>query len=804
MIKSEMSMAEKTKRDSTFASASNSFIGFFSALVIAFTALRATELIALNSINQEAITDAIIFDVLSLIRFLPGLYIICLPVLLIPWSHIRTTIILVLWSALLIGQAILVQYFIVSGVPLGADIYGYSLSEIRQTLGNDLQLNNTVTYGSIVSLMILWAICFALRNKVNNRSSVKLPLIALIGATAFLSTGAAKSDMRLNNNQHIHNITLNKSAYFYDENMAYLLKKIKIKNKAENISGNTSPNRTLKIIEKNKNEESPIDPQYPFLHLEKTPDTLGAFFKIDLNKPPNLVFIVVEGLGRDFSGPDARLGSFTPFLDSLINKSLYWDNFLATQGRTFGVIPSIFSSAPFGQHGFADDDRNSGSHNSLLSVLKNQGYRTKFYCGTDPNFDNVKKYLSDQKIDKMFCKDEFSKKYKAANDWGFADEDLIHQVSEEEATDNDSPFISVIQTITMHSPFNLREDRLYDEYLAAHLKNIRNSNRDLPSYYKDKKIYKTILYTDNALKLYFEKASKASTFNNTVFIITGDHRLPEIEMDTVIDRYHVPLIIYSELLKTPQRIKSVSSHFDIAPSLLAFLGNNYAIKTPKLVTWMGTGLDTEASFRNIHSYPLKQTKVNLVDYVSNEWFLNQGTLYRLNDGFSIEPITNPNTLAELKAKLEKFIVDNDSFSLSGRLAPEDLPSEMIGYNKSDRTPLPQRPKDIPAEVTVEKVGLLSNLEKGKVNINVVLSNSGNYKSDLLVPLAVITDANGNEVKEFYGVAVSIPPNKEESISISVDLSGLNAKNYFISIIPSHPESGKPIGLGRYHIPISIN
>lgn len=804
IINSQMVMVTKIKRESAFANATNSFVGFFPALVVSFAALRVTELIAINSINKEVITGALIFDVLSLLRFLPGLYIISLPALLIPWNRIRLTTLLILWSIVLIVQALLVQYFIASGVLLGADILGYSISEIHQTLGHGLQLNKTVTYGFIVSLMILWILLFMLRTRVNNRSSIKLPLLVFIGATAFLSLGSAKSDIRQSNNHSIHNITLNKSAYFYDENLAYLFKKIEIKKKAENFSKDVTSQGTIEINEENKNHETPIDPKYPFLRLEKTPDTLGAFFKIDPNKPPNLVFIVVEGLGRDFSGPDARLGSFTPFLDSLISKSLYWDNFLATQGRTFGVMPSIFSSAPFGQHGFADEDRTSASHQSLLSILKNQGYRTKFYSGTDPDFDNVNKYLSDQHIDKIFSKKDFDTKYKTTNDWGFADEDLIRQVSEEESAENNSPFISVIQTITMHSPFNLRDDRLYDRILTAHLNAIKKENSDSTTYNKDKKIYKTILYTDNALKIYIEEAAKLPSFSNTIFIITGDHRLPEIEMDTVIDRYHVPLIIYSELLKEPKRIKSVSSHFDIAPSLLAFLANNYGIKTPKLVAWIGTGLDAEPSFRNLHSYPLKQTKVNLVDYVSNEWLLNQGALYRLNDGFNIESVNNPAILTELKDKLDRFIVDNDSFSLSGRLIPEGLPVEMIGYNESDRTRLLQKQKEVSAEVKVEKVSLSPNSGNGKVNITVVLSNSGASKSDVLVPLAVITDVTGNEIKEFYGAAISISPNKEETISISGDISGLNAKNFFISIIPSHPDSGKPVGLGRYHIPISIN
>jgi phosphoglycerol transferase MdoB-like AlkP superfamily enzyme len=50
------------------------------------------------------------------------------------------------------------------------------------------------------------------------------------------------------------------------------------------------------------------------------------------------------------------------------------------------------------------------------------------------------------------------------------------------------------------------------------------------------------------LRGFFDAYSKRSDFNNTIFLITGDHRMPEIPMSDKIDRYHVPLIVYSPML----------------------------------------------------------------------------------------------------------------------------------------------------------------------------------------------------------------------------------------------------------------
>ena len=87
-----------------------------------------------------------------------------------------------------------------------------------------------------------------------------------------------------------------------------------------------------------------VDPEYPFLRVDETPDVLGKFFTIHPATPPNIVFILVEGLGKAFSGPNAYLGSFTPFLDKLAGESLYWGEFSRVPGanvRGASVDPGL-------------------------------------------------------------------------------------------------------------------------------------------------------------------------------------------------------------------------------------------------------------------------------------------------------------------------------------------------------------------------------------------------------------------------------------------------------------------------------
>jgi hypothetical protein len=54
--------------------------------------------------------------------------------------------------------------------------------------------------------------------------------------------------------------------------------------------------------------------------------------------------IIIEGMGTEFIGK--MLWRIT-YLDSLIPKSLYWENFVSNAGRTFGALPSILGSLPY-------------------------------------------------------------------------------------------------------------------------------------------------------------------------------------------------------------------------------------------------------------------------------------------------------------------------------------------------------------------------------------------------------------------------------------------------------------------------
>jgi len=169
-----------------------------------------------------------------------------------------------------------------------------------------------------------------------------------------------------------------------------------------------------------------------------------------------------------------------------------------------------------------------------------------------------------------------------------------------------------------------------------------------------------VLFLDHALQYFFNEYRKRPEFANTVFVITGDHRLPEIPMSTKIDRYHVPLLIYSPLLKRTSEMHAVSTHFDITPTLLAWLNHRNQLSVPTTATWMGAGLDTTKEFNSSRAYPLMQTKNEVSGFILGKLLLEGNLVYQLNPDMNLSIEEEPDKIKEIRAAFDQFKLRNGS------------------------------------------------------------------------------------------------------------------------------------------------
>jgi len=618
----------------------------------------------------SVVLKSLLFDIVFVLKSLPVLY---LPFLLFFFSlkvkkhiYVATGII---FSLYILIYLILLKYFFTALVPLGSDLYGYSFADIQQTVSAGLSIDFLSIVIFILPFIFLWfALSLVERIKYfTYRIGLVVFVTSLFLIWLNVSSLPSQADFA---KDYDYNVAINKQAYFFENSFTYFfddepLVDIYAANYfEEGMDGENASMPQMKYV----------DSDYPFLREDNTADVLGNFFTVNSAQRPNIVYIQVEGLGRAFSGPNAYLGSFTPFLDELRGKSLYFENFLAAQGRTFASLPSILGSLPFFNRGFNDLGANMPKAFTTFNLLKRNGYHSSFIMSTDPAFDNENLFIKAQGVDQLISKANFSEFPKTHNSyWGYPDLDLMNKaIGVYNKLPANKPFVSYIQTISMHTPYKVPEMEKYYAKMEKHMNSLgfNDAQKEEHRNYKDQ--YACILYTDDAIKHLIDEFQKLPFYSNTIFVITGDHRLPEIPISTKIDRYHVPLIIYSPMLKRSASIRSISSHLDIAPSILKFLKVNYKLNTPSLVTWVGTGLDTVRQFRNIHRYPLKQTVSDLTDYISGEYFLNGQTLFSVGDNFALEPVQEDTRKSQLIGEFNQYKSQNNQVSQSLKLIPDSL------------------------------------------------------------------------------------------------------------------------------------
>lgn len=563
-----------------------------------------------------------------------------------------------LGAVVLIGAVVLSCYFLYSRVPLGSDLFGYSLSDILTTARGGYHFSALAIATLLLPLGVFWAVLHILARHAVLKARAAL---LVLGVSVVLTIAGARPlpPREALKGEFAYDIAVNKTAFFVADCLANLWPSHALSGRAP---GGAAQFRYL-------------DPQYPFLRGEDAADVLGAYFNIEPGAPPpNIVFLAVEGLGRAFSGPDAYLGSFTPFLDELAGRSLYFENFLSAQGRTFASLPSILGSLPFGERGFNSFGRDMPRALTLLSILKRNGYRTRFFCGTRLDFDNQGDFLQHQGVDLMVGIGDYDSSYYRlpGSAWGYADREILRKALTTDRDDFGKPYVDYVQTISTHPVYAVPGQDEYLRLFEERMSELHFSEAEKARHRQYREIYSTILYTDSALRSYFEEQAKLPGYRNTIFLITGDHRLAEIPPSTRIDRYHVPLIIFSPLLKRAARIRSISSHLDIAPTLLAFLRHHYGVSAPDEVTWVGSGLDMEPGLRNIHRYPLKRAISSLDQYVSGMFFLDGDSLFTIGADMDLEPVRDDAALARLRAEFADYRSRNHLFQRERRLIPDSF------------------------------------------------------------------------------------------------------------------------------------
>ena len=598
----------------------------------------------MHNIDIYTLIDAIFRDLLIGIGFIGFL---TLPYLIlyrlskaIARSVIYTFITLVVFIN--IG---LIQYYDFTLIPLDRVIYAYSWKSIYE-LSNTTEYNILTIFPFIISFIgIGTAITFSNRLQFKRVFIIIFPFIAFF--LAITHNNYIPKEYKFENEEKYY-YTNNKLLYFIKDIIRY--KPTEELNLAE-IGASINDYRE---VFKDRNY---LSLNYPFLRVPDQGDPIGSYFnKTNNSRPPNIVIIIVESLCTPVSGPYSYKSSFTPFLDSLTEHSLYWRNNVATSERTFGVLPSILASLPYGKKGFLNLNLDMPEHKSLINILKKNDYTSRFFYGGWTQFNNMNIFMELNQIDSIinqFDSHDSIPPNKNGFSWGYSDRAIL-QSTFSTIPDSSDSYLSIYLTLSTHSPFMLKNESYYMQRALDHMKTLDISEKKKPGYLKNQKNLATFLYFDDELRNFFNKYKQRKDYENTIFVITGDHRGIIFSRTTQIDVYHTPLIIFSPLLKRAHEFGGVTSHADLTPTFINFLENNYQIETPNKVSWLGGLLDTSTEFHSQKRMAFMRNNRDIRDYINGKYYLASDNLYELSDTMHLKKIYNESIKNQLKHELHDF------------------------------------------------------------------------------------------------------------------------------------------------------
>jgi phosphoglycerol transferase MdoB-like AlkP superfamily enzyme len=562
----------------------------------------------------------------------------------------------------------LFQYFKIQMTPLDQVIFSYSAREMMMIVQDSVQLN-FLAFLPFILIGLLTTFFVIISEKIK-ASRILLALFFVVSLSAFFLRKPVAPKETGNGSRFEYYLAVNKCAYLVDQVNLYF-----------SSLRQTATSATVEAAARRYQAAHPefVFPgtRYPFLHNDLTPDVLSPFFNLGKEKP-NLVFIVVESLSSCFCGDNNVFGSFTPFLDSIAGHSLYWSNFLATSDRTFNVLPALFGSLPPGDPTFVNTAARIPYHFSLIRYLHENGYYSSFFYAGEPKFNCMEDFLHRQDIDYILR--NFGPNFANVNaltdgyHWGHCDGDLFSRSFEVIDSLKRSPRLDIYLTLSLHSPFIPPDQKYYMARVDNRLKKIDPGNPFKADIEHNKNIFATILYTDHALREFFNKYRKKTEFGNTIFIITGDHAMPELNPRrfSCIAAYHVPLIIYSPMLKKSVHMRSVSSHLDVTPTILAMMRQQYNISTRSLAPWMGSGIDTAAGPRNIHTLPFILNNKEIIEYVNQSDYLFQNTISRILPDLWLNNNPDTSILRKMNGERADFKILNTYVTKQNMLVPKEV------------------------------------------------------------------------------------------------------------------------------------
>ena len=276
-------------------------------------------------------------------------------------------------------------------------------------------------------------------------------------------------------------------------------------------------------------------------------------------KRPNVLIIIMEGIGDQFIQSLGGVPDATPNLDKLISESTVFTNCYANSFRTDrGVVCALSGYLGMPTTSIMKMADKAGTLPSIAKTLRANGYKTSFLYGGDINFTNMQGYLRSTGYETLVSKDDFSLEEQHSNAWGVQDhitfDYLYREMICKQNMPQSKPWLLTFLTLSSHEPYIVPYHRM---------KTTIEEN--------------AVAYTDDCIgKLITQLKQNKALWDNLLIVILSDHgrHYPSTQDYTTPSQYKIPLIFAGGAVNGNSHFDFPINQSDLSATLLTQMGLN--------------------------------------------------------------------------------------------------------------------------------------------------------------------------------------------------------------------------------------
>ncbi|MFP4697192.1 MAG: LTA synthase family protein [Eubacteriales bacterium] len=283
----------------------------------------------------------------------------------------------------------------------------------------------------------------------------------------------------------------------------------------------------------------------------------------------NLIVIQLESvqnfvINREYNGQE-----ITPYINELLNKdTIYFDHYFQSIGKgntadsEFVSQNSLYPVIKGEAYRLYEENTFKG----LPWLLRDKGYNNLVFHGYKGEFWNRDKAYVNQGWDDYISMEDFDVTEKIG--FGLSDKELFRQTTDYLET-VEHPFYGFVITLSSHHPFVLPEE--YDDF--------KLKETDTDTVFGN--YIKSVNYADEAIGEFIESLKQKGLYEDTMFVIYGDHHGLNAKDDLINEQVsdflgynydydqmlRIPLIIHIPNSGASKTVSTVGGQIDMMPTV---------------------------------------------------------------------------------------------------------------------------------------------------------------------------------------------------------------------------------------------